>query len=142
MSGQRMPCHLSPSHQLQRVSASCCPPPRSLLPKRGLGGVKHWDAREGSCCSPTAVPGFHSRCLLWWLPRTARGPGRPRPQPGGLAPLPLPGLAARPARQTLHPHTCQRRWLGFGGTRVRSPSRNDAASLTSHWPACHIRASG
>lgn len=32
--------------------------------------------------------------------KDSQGPGRPRPQPGGLAPRPLPGPAARPTRLT------------------------------------------
>ena len=57
--------------------------------------------------------------------KDSQGPGRPRPQPGGLAPRPLPGPAARPTRltqpargwlsgeQTLTSRTSQRRWPGF-----------------------------
>lgn len=158
MDGQGLKCQAKecpatpPSHLLQRVSAP--PPPACSSHSSGEEGLSTGlPGPVGAGRDPAApqrqflAPGFHSRCLLCWLPRTARGPGRPRLQPGSLAPPPPPGLGARPAGQTLHPHTSQRRRPGFGwqlpvveeGLGPPHPHPLDPRSAHHHVMTLHLR---
>lgn len=163
MSGQRMPCHPS----LPPTSKGVSPPPRVFFPQLGRGGVKHWAARargggEGSGCSPTSVPGS-------WLPqplppllaaKDSQGAWQAQAATrwfGTSATTRAGSQASRADPASSHfPEEAARVWVaaarsggGSGappspsaGPQVSSPSRNDAASPTSRWPACHIRASG
>lgn len=134
-----------------------------------LGGQDHGGG-EGSGCSPTSVPGFHSHCLhgCQGQPGDLAGPGcnpvvwhlghclgRQPGQQDGLSPA--QGLAEwRADPDSSHiPEEVARVRAAAAGARGGSgvhhpcllapgaglPSHNDAASLTSRWPACHIRVS-
>lgn len=135
MSGPRRKCHpLPPFHP---PTSKVCQPPawgrgpsRSPPLKLGLGGVKPGMLRQWGWGGEGSTTPPHPQFLAFTATgssaaKDSQGPGRPRPQPGGLAPRPLPGPAARPTRltqpargwlsgeQTLTSRTSQRRWPGF-----------------------------